>query len=571
MSTLIYFGPDDNGAVETLTSRMCAESGWDLISTHTITSLLDAAARHSPQTAERRVHIVVDRRHLLPAEAANLRGLLATPGTFGDGVTVSVFYDLLSDEDVRDIFTLVGLDQVVEVRDHEDVAETLLRVAEHVQAAGQPLPALAFEIGSIFQVAGEDYTNARKRSLVSQRLGGFVAELRRVLLMLNRQPLIRRVPWDPWDRQDAAVLRRGPDGQSQLDLQGRVPNLSDLFTSHRSEIAHRILQGTGPEVTADSPWASAWAGDTNPQLLLLSGESGTGKTLVAGLIADILLHGQRQDPAYPARGRFMKINSAGLTGGTFEHRLFGAAPGQWTGIEVATPGEVAQAAHGVVFFDEIGDLDPDVQRGLLTYFDDRLIRPKGIAPFKSFQHIIAATNRDVREGAYQQWFRNDLLARFALQLEIPPLRSRGADEIRQLVDFVSQDPNENPVIDGCHLVTHIALPALEDLVHRSYRNGNFRELTRTVRDGLRAAMGRRSRILEPADLTPEEATHVRSDRDLARLDAVEVQVPDGVALVRVAREEDLRLLANRERRAVIIDGDGIHWVFTSGCYYTFAP
>jgi len=190
-------------------------------------------------------------------------------------------------------------------------------------------------------------------------------------------------------------------------------------------------------------------------------------------------------------------------------------------------------------------LDPEVQRGLLTYFDDRFIRPRGVTPFRSFQHIIAATNRDVREGAYQQWFRNDLLERFTLQLEIPPLRSRGADEIRQLVDFVAQDPDENPVIDGSRLVTHIAAPALEDLVHRSYRNGNFRELTRTVRDGLRAAMARHSRVVELSDLAREEALHVRSDRDLARLDATDVHVPDAVALVTVAREGDLRLLANR--------------------------
>lgn len=570
MNTLIYFGPDDNGAIATLTSRMCEESGWDLISTHTIASLMDVIARQSQHIESPCVHIVVDRRDLPAGEAENLRGLLATTGTLGS-VPVSVFYDLLSDEDMYEIFTTVDLDQAVEVRRDENIADSLFRIREHIHSAVQPLPDNAFEIGSIFQIATDDYGSARKRSLVSQRLGGFVAELRHVMLLLNRSPLIRRVPWDPWDRQDAAVVRSGPGGHAKLDLQGRVPNLSDLFTARESSTAHHILQGDGPEISTDTEWASAWAGGRKPPLLLLTGETGTGKTLVARFIADMLLRRQRRDPQYPVHGRFIKVNSGGLVSATLEHRLFGAAAGQWTGIEVATPGELAQAAHGVVFFDEIGDLDPEVQRGLLTYFDDRFIRPRGVTPFRSFQHIIAATNRDVREGAYQQWFRNDLLERFTLQLEIPPLRSRGADEIRQLVDFVAQDPDENPVIDGSRLVTHIAAPALEDLVHRSYRNGNFRELTRTVRDGLRAAMARHSRVVELSDLAREEALHVRSDRDLARLDATDVHVPDAVALVTVAREGDLRLLANRERRAVIVDSDGTHWVFTSGCYYTFTP
>src|SRR5664279_1125466 len=466
----------------------------------------------------------------------------------------------MSDEDIVDVLFGPGtIDQVLEVRSDQDVANAIDKIIEHVSHGSSTPPPGAVDIGSMYQIGPDDYSRARTRSLVSQRMGGFIADLRAAVGRLNRHPLTDRLPWDPFDTQDLRLGKQGSSGWEIVAKANQTPNLTLVLNAHTTTRARQMLSG---ETAGDEEWRNKWSG--HPPALLITGESGTGKTLVAQVIGDFLRANQ---PTRGIRGRFVKINCGALTSASFEHIMMGTAAGNWTGIEEAVPGELARAAHGVVFLDEIGDLDLDVQRALLTFLDDRLIRPTNITPFNGYQHIIAATNRDVDVGANQRWFRNDLLARFSLRLEIPPLRARGADEIAELLDFVAQDPSANPPRGSGRTVEHISSDVHADLLGREYRDGNFRELTEIVHAGIRHASRRYSRTMEQQDLPPNHERRFRSDADSSTVRVDAVTVPDDAVVVAVRSQADLRFLAQRENRAMLTDPDGASWVLTPGVYY----
>ena len=517
-------------------------------------------------------YVLIDAGGFDDMEHANLRPLLRM--LEGRGIPLSVFFDRLDDSDIRDIvFGPIFIDQALEVRSDSDVQEAIETILDHVMNRTEEAVAKVgsredglTEVGSIYTIGPREYTEARTRSLVSHNMGGFSAALRAAVAQLKKYPLRSVMPWDASDGSpDRKVSNKvGNNDGTSWSLDSRTdltPNLESVMNAFASDEARARLAG---DLLEDLAWRKAWK--TKPPMLLLTGESGTGKTLVAQVIADLLTPRPQGTPASP---RFEKINSAGLTLSGFEHKVHGAAPRSWSGIDEAVIGQLTHGAHGVVFFDEIGDLQSDVQAALLTFLDERLIRPFQVQPpFNGYQHIIAATNRDLEEGANQQWFRNDLLARFTLRLEIPPLRDRGPGEIRQLVDFLLQDPGVNSLDEeGVHAVSHITNSALDALCAAEYRNGNFRELADVTRDGIRHAMRRYSTVLALDDLRMSPDSHFRSDKDSNRIRVFAVAVPEGSTEVVVSSDAELRLGASRERRTVVTDENGRSWVLPQGAYY----
>lgn len=157
----------------------------------------------------------------------------------------------------------------------------------------------------------------------------------------------------------------------------------------------------------------------SPQPILVTGETGTGKELIAKAI-----HAVSGLP-----GKFVPVNVAGLDDNLFTDTLFGHRKGAYTGAAEARRGLIESAADGTLFLDEIGDLSESSQVKLLRLLQEQEYYAIGSdIPKKSSARIIAATNRDLREKVSQGTFRRDLYYRIcAHRVVIPPLRERCED------------------------------------------------------------------------------------------------------------------------------------------------
>ena len=157
-----------------------------------------------------------------------------------------------------------------------------------------------------------------------------------------------------------------------------------------------------------------------PPAILLRGETGTGKGLVARTM-------HREGPR--AHGPFVDVNCAAIPENLLEAELFGYERGAFTDARQAKPGLFQLAHHGMLFLDEIGTLSPALQAKLLKVLEDGVVRRLGgTRPEPVDVWIVAATNEDLTGAMRARRFREDLYHRLAvLSLELPPLRERGAD------------------------------------------------------------------------------------------------------------------------------------------------
>ena len=162
--------------------------------------------------------------------------------------------------------------------------------------------------------------------------------------------------------------------------------------------------------------------------VLLTGESGTGKTTVARLIHQL---GPR------ANEPFVAVNCASLPRDLIEAELFGHTKGAFTGASGDRPGRVEIANGGTLFLDEIGDLPLELQPKLLTFLQDRTIQRIGSNKDINVDvRLIAATHQDLSEMCDEKRFRQDLFYRLnVLSLEVPPVRQR-IDDIPGLVHSI---------------------------------------------------------------------------------------------------------------------------------------
>src|SRR5678815_1945291 len=154
--------------------------------------------------------------------------------------------------------------------------------------------------------------------------------------------------------------------------------------------------------------------------ILIQGETGTGKTLLARLI-------HRASPR--SAGPFVDVNCAAIPETMLESELFGHERFAFTDAKQAKPG-LFQAAHGgVLFLDEIGLMPMALQPKILKALDEGSVRRLGSTRNESVNvGIVTATNEDLRVAMREKRFREDLYSRLAvLTLEVPPLREREGD------------------------------------------------------------------------------------------------------------------------------------------------
>ncbi|MBA3563497.1 MAG: PEP-CTERM-box response regulator transcription factor [Gammaproteobacteria bacterium] len=215
---------------------------------------------------------------------------------------------------------------------------------------------------------------------------------------------------------------------------------------------------------------------TNATTLLL-GESGTGKELLARAIHSL---SQR------AEARFVAINCAAIPEALLESELFGHEKGAFTGAAKQTRGKIEHADGGTLFLDEIGDMPLALQAKLLRFLQERVVeRVGGREEIPVDVRVVCATNKDLKLGIREGWFREDLYYRVSeITVNIPPLREREGGRVvlaRAFLDTCAQRHGRR--------VTSFSADAIDAICSYEWP-GNVRELENKINSAVIMAEGR---------------------------------------------------------------------------------
>jgi len=266
------------------------------------------------------------------------------------------------------------------------------------------------------------------------------------------------------------------------ELLDRRPSAWDEFSSlgmvGRSSVMRRVYDAVRRVAPSDAT-------------ALVSGETGTGKELVARAIHDL---------SDRASGPFLAVNCAGLAEGVLESELFGHVKGSFTGAIGDREGLFRAAEGGTILLDEVGDMSQRLQQRLLRVLQEREVTPVGSSrPVRIDVRVVAATRRDLREEAAAGRFRDDLYYRLnVFPIALPPLRERHGD-IPLLVEAALdrlRSRSRLPTPEGC-------TPAAIRLLRDWSWPGNVRELLGVVESAAIRSEG----ALIGVEHLPEEIRH----------------------------------------------------------------
>ncbi|CAK8723227.1 Nif-specific regulatory protein [Candidatus Electrothrix laxa] len=284
-------------------------------------------------------------------------------------------------------------------------------------------------------------------------------------------------------QQENQRLRRELSAKNRLDdIIGNSSRMQEVF-----EMAHRVA-------------------DSNATVLL-RGESGTGKSLVA----KALHHNSRR-----ADKPFLVVNCSALPENLLESELFGHERGAFTGAEQRKKGRFEQAEGGTLFLDEIGEISTTVQIKLLNVIQERCFqRLGGSEIIKADIRLVAATNRNLEEAVLEGVFREDLYYRLnVFPVHLPPLRERRTDILLLAEYFLAQYCKENN-----KRIERISTTAI-DLLIKYHWPGNVRELQNCME---RAVLISDSNTISSIHLPPtlQSSETVSTDSPLSLSGAVE--------------------------------------------------
>jgi len=255
-------------------------------------------------------------------------------------------------------------------------------------------------------------------------------------------------------------------------------------------------------------------------VVLILGETGTGKELIANLIHTLSSRGDRP---------FVKFNCTAIPAGLLESELFGHERGAFTGAIARRIGRFERAHGGTLLLDEVGDLPLELQPKLLRVLEEQQFERVGSAhTIRSDVRIVAATNRPLEELVDAGAFRADLYYRLnVFSVELPPLRERPEDIPLLVRDFVAHHVRRLG-----RRIESIPVDVMDTLVHHPWP-GNIRELENTIHRAVILSRGT-SLQLPPFD------GGVKAGRTLA---------PRAETFDDVAREHILEVL--RETKGVV--------------------
>lgn len=256
---------------------------------------------------------------------------------------------------------------------------------------------------------------------------------------------------------------------------------------HRSPEMKRVLARTFHYASKDMP-------------VLITGETGTGKELIARAI---------HDASGRAGQQFVVVDCAAIPAPLLGNELFGHERGAYTDANGKQPGLFAAAHKGTLFLDEIGELPMTAQSTLLRALSEGTYRPLGgVREVTSDVRVIAATNRDLQRAAGQGAFRVDLYHRIrSAAVDLPPLRSRAVDIpllarhiIRKRTPSRVRPPAVSPV-------------ALNRLISHGW-GGNVRELENRLESALALANNGQITV---EDVFPEDSAGAEHNGELPSL------------------------------------------------------
>jgi len=259
-----------------------------------------------------------------------------------------------------------------------------------------------------------------------------------------------------------------------------------------------------PDIVGDHPRLLAalqiarMAAEDGECTVLVTGETGTGKELVAAAIHDCSCR---------RAGPYRTVNAASLPAELADSLLFGHQKGAFTDATASTRGLLREAHGGTLFLDEIQELHPRVQAKLLRFLQDHRVAPVGAAgePWEVDVRIIAGSNQHLHEAVQEGRFRADLFYRLnVLPIDLPPLRERKED-IPLLATHFLQELNARKQCS-----THLTPEAVAALMAHDWP-GNVRELRNVME---RLVIVCRDRAIGVEDLPPEVAPRVGAETEV---------------------------------------------------------
>ncbi|MFG1299722.1 sigma-54 dependent transcriptional regulator [Xanthobacter sp. V3C-3] len=257
------------------------------------------------------------------------------------------------------------------------------------------------------------------------------------------------------------------------DLLHCIRQALDRQRMHEEIEYHRSRQLSTASLIGDSPAMAALreaverVAGSGTSRILVQGESGTGKALVARAIHA----GSRR-----ADAPFVEVNCAALPEQLIEAELFGAEKGAYTGAHQKRSGLVALAEGGTLFMDEIGEVPLALQAKLLHFLEDGTYRPVGAATVHVGNvRVVAATNRDLAALVREGRFREDLYYRLnVISVAVPALRERAGDTLVLARHFAARYAAQ----EGCAAVA--LAPETAALLEAHAWPGNVRELKNLI-------------------------------------------------------------------------------------------
>jgi DNA-binding NtrC family response regulator len=288
----------------------------------------------------------------------------------------------------------------------------------------------------------------------------------------------------------------------ELEVRPLREEAASLQQVRQEEFSLRAILGQDPKLEETREFVQRVADIPRPTVLLL-GESGTGKNLVARTIHYSSPHSE---------GRFVEINCSALPSNLLEAELFGYQKGAFTDARESKRGLIEVADAGTLFLDEIGDLSQELQAKLLNFLESRRFRRLGgTEEIEVSQRVITATNRDLEQAVRQGEFRKDLYYRISVAThELTPLREMKGD-----LHILAEHFREVFNLEFRKQVEKISPEALKELEDWDWP-GNVRELRNVIERAMIFAEGP---DLRPEDLPDLGVIEIADQQPAAAADA----------------------------------------------------